>query len=151
MSLEAARTRQPGALVEGRTALERSAFELSVLANGGTLTKEQEALARKKGGVWKLLEEVYPDYRHRMEFQNFVFEGGGIPFRIPIPDIRTFRRLDNKIGSYAHLQLDPSESDEAGEKFIGGVAVLDEVEALVRPLLESQRGGTTTRFNATGG
>jgi hypothetical protein len=96
----------------------------------------------RRNGFFQLLDNAMDNYRKHMEFQNMCFEVSGLPLRIPIPDIRRCKRLINEVSVYCHCQLNPDNTinDPAGEWFVRGIALIDEVFDLLHPLLSTDRG-----------
>jgi hypothetical protein len=136
----------PTALVysslEVRIALERFVFEMSVLAGGGVFTPEELRQASQKDGVFDLLRRKIEDYRRHLEFCNLISEVNHVPIRIPIPDVRRFRRLITEMSGYCHFQKDPAETvhDPQQRWFLKGIAAVRDAIAILTELLRNQRG-----------
>jgi hypothetical protein len=128
--------------IEVRIALERFVFEMSVLAGGGVFTPEELRIASQKGGVFDLLSRKIDDYRRHLEFCNLISEINHLPIRIPIPDVRRFRRLITEISGYCHFQKDPAETinDPQQRWFLKGIAAVRDATAMLAELLRNQRG-----------
>lgn len=128
--------------LEARNAIERFVFEMSVLATGGRLTDQQLRIARKKQGVFQLLEDALENYRKHIEFQNLIMRSSGTPLQFPVPDLRSCKRLTTGLSDYCHCQFDPAATvtDIEGKWFITGVSLIEDAEKFLRPLLDSPRG-----------
>jgi hypothetical protein len=136
----------PTALVysslEVRMALERFVFEMSVLAGGGVFTPEELRLASQKGGVFDLLSGKIENYRRRLEFCNLISDVNHLPIRIPIPDVRRFRRLFTEISGYCHFQKGPAETADDPQQrwFLKGIAAVRDAAVMLTELPRDQRG-----------
>jgi len=99
-------------------------------------------MARRKQGVYQLLEDTLDDYRKHMEFQNMLMEVGREMVRFPIPDIRRCKRLTTDLSDYCHCQLKGDETVEnlSGEWFIIGVALVNDACSFLDELIEAPRG-----------
>jgi hypothetical protein len=128
--------------LEARIALERFVFEMSVLAGGGAFTPDELRLASQKGGIFELLSRKIANYRRHLEFCNLISEVNHLPIRIPIPDVRHFKRLITELSDYCHFQKDPAETvDDPQRKWLlKGIATVQDTTEMLTELLQNQRG-----------
>ena len=142
----AQRNASPTALVysslEVRIALERFLFEMSVFAGGGAFTPDELQLASQKGGVFDLLRGKIENYRRHLEFCNLIAEVNHLPIRIPIPDVRRFKRLITDISGYCHFQKESAETvhDPQQRWLSKGIAAVRDATEMLGELLRNQRG-----------
>jgi hypothetical protein len=130
------------ASLEVRMALERFVFEMSIFAGGGAFAPEELRLASRKGGVFDLLSRKIKDYRRHLEFCNLVLDVNHLPVRIPIPDLRRFKRLFTDISEYCHFQIDPAETVYNPQQrwFLKGITTVRDAIEMLTELLQNQRG-----------
>jgi len=133
------------AALELRIGLERYIFEMSIAAIGGQLTSENLRTARKKKGVFNLLQESMENYRRNIEFMNMVIDQMKIPYTVPIPDLRTIRQLIDELSDYCHPQFDPLQTvnHPTGSWFIEGITLIDKAIELLGELVKQPRGAMT--------
>jgi len=128
--------------LEARIGVERFVFEMSVLACGGAFTADELRQASKKDGAFGLLDRKIGDYRRYLEFCNLISEVNHLSIRVPIPDVRRFRRLITDLSDYCHFQRDPAETvdDPHQTWLVKGIAVVQGAIELLTELLQNQRG-----------
>ena len=130
------------AALEGRNAIERLVFEMSMLATGGKFTPEQLRTAQRKDGVFELLAEALNKYRRHIEFRNLCMEVLGTPLRFPVPDIRRCKRLRADLNPYCHCQLEPQVTvrNKTSDWFVSGTTAVKETCDFLDPLLSAPQG-----------
>jgi len=127
--------------LEARLTFERYILEMSALATGEELSENQLEDALKNDGVFRLLEEIYQDYRKYLEFCNVIIQVNVLPIEpILIPDIRSVRRYISKLSKLCHLQLKPTNTVDDPEWLRAQMDLLTKCLDFQHELINGQRG-----------
>jgi len=127
------------AILESRIAIERYVFEISILTTDEKNTNEVVNKARKKNGVFALLQETTVNYVKHLTFCNIICEVNKIPIQIDIPNLKVLKKLITQLSKFCHPQFYPAETVNAPNEgwFIKGVSLVNKTIKVLTELVIS--------------